>query len=244
MEQVLVLIPARDEEANIVSVIQDVRHHLPDADIVVVDDGSEDRTGERARSVGAYVLRHPYNMGYGTALQTGYKHALEKGYDYVIQMDGDGQHDARYLPSLLAKILSGSSNVVIGSRFLDGNGAGYRVPPEKRMGMLLFGAVASGIIRQKVTDPTSGLQALDRRALGYCTSDVYPFDFADADVLVMLYLAGLKIGEVPVTMRASRNGKSRYLSMYSFVTPFYYVFRMGLSISMSLLRRRRTAVEV
>jgi glycosyltransferase involved in cell wall biosynthesis len=244
MERVLVLIPARDEEKNIVSVIEDIRDHMPRTDIVVVDDGSEDSTGDRARSEGVHVLSHPYNMGYGTALQTGYKFALENDYEFVIQMDADGQHDARYLPSLLSKLRSGSCDIVIGSRFLDGNGAGYRVPLSKRIGMILFSAVASVIVRQRVTDPTSGLQALDRRALAYCTSDAYPFDFADADVLVMLYLAGLRIDEIPVTMRASKNGRSRYLSMYSIVTPFYYVFRMGLSIGMSLLRGRRTAAEV
>ena len=244
MERVLVLIPARNEERSIIAVIEEVHAHVPSADVVVVDDGSDDSTAEKAQTAGAHVLSHPYTMGYGTALQTGYKYALENDYDYVIQMDGDGQHDARYLPALLEEIRLGSCDIVIGSRFLNGNGAGYLVPLEKRLGMVLFSAVASAILNQRVSDPTSGLQALDRRALTYCASDVYPFDFADADVLVMLYLAGLRIGEVPVTMRASNNDKSRYLSMYSVFTPIYYLFRMGLSIGMSLLRRRRTAVEV
>ena len=244
MERVLVLIPACNEERSIISVIGEVRSHVPYADVIVVDDGSDDGTAEKAETAGAHVLRHPYNMGYGTALQTGYKYALENEFDYVVQMDGDGQHDASYLPALIDKIRSGPCDIVIGSRFLNSNGAGYRVPPEKRLGMVLFSAVASAILNQRVSDPTSGLQALDRKALTYCASDFYPFDFADADVLVMLCLAGLRIGEVPVTMRASNNEKSRYLNMYSFFTPVYYLFRMGLSIGMSLLRRRRTAVEV
>jgi len=237
----LVIVPAYNEEPNVARVIDAIRACLPAADVLVIDDGSRDRTAEAARRAGARVVSLPYNMGYGAALQTGYKYARENGYQVLAQIDADGQHDPVYILDMLDLIRRGEADVVIGSRFLLDNG--YRAPFAKRMGMILFGTLASWATGQKVSDPTSGYQALDRKAFCYCARDVYPSDFADADVLIMFHRAGLRIREVAVKMRLSTR-KSRYLNMYSFITPVYYIFKMSLAVFVSLLRERGGAEEV
>ncbi len=240
--ELLVIVPAYNEEDNVGSVVQAIRAHVPGADIVVIDDGSRDQTAKVAAVSGARVIRLPYNMGYGAALQTGYKYGRENAYQWLAQIDADGQHDPAYIPHMLNVVQSGQADVVIGSRFLVDND--YRAPLVRRLGMLLFGAVASWATGQRISDPTSGYQVLSRRAFGYCANDVYPSDFADADVIIMLHRAGLRIREIAVKMRPSANKQSRYLNMYSFLTPFYYIFKMSLTIFVSLLRGRSDAERV
>jgi glycosyltransferase involved in cell wall biosynthesis len=240
--ELIVIIPAYNEEANVAQVIQSVRQCLPAADVVVINDGSSDRTARVAAQAGARVISHPYNMGYGAALQTGYKYARENDYRLLAQIDADGQHDPIYILAMLDLIRQGQADVVIGSRFLMDNG--YRAPFTRRVGILLFGTIASWVTGQKVTDPTSGYQALNRKAFCYCSGDVYPADFADADVLIMLHRAGLRIREVAVKMYPSGNKKSRYLNMYSFLTPAYYIFKMSLAVFVSVLRERGGAEKM
>jgi glycosyltransferase involved in cell wall biosynthesis len=240
--ELLVIIPAYNEEANVATVIRGVQHHLPLADVMVINDGSRDRTARVAAQAGAKVITLPYNMGYGAALQTGYKYAKENGYRFLAQVDADGQHDPVYILDMLALIEGNEADIVIGSRFLVDSG--YRAPFAKRVGMWLFGSVASWVTGQKVTDPTSGYQALNRKAFCYCAEEVYPSDFADADVLIMFHRAGFRVREVPVKMYPSVNEESRYLNMYSFLTPFYYIFKMPLAVLVCLLRERGGAEEV
>jgi len=238
----LVIIPAYNEEASIASVVQAIHAHLPAAHVLVVNDGSQDRTARAAAQAGAKVVSLPYNMGYGAALQTGYKYARSKGYQLLAQIDADGQHDPVYILDMLDLIRQGEADVVIGSRFLIDNG--YRMPFAKRLGRLIFGTIASWVTGQEMSDPTSGYQVLTRRAFCYCAEDVYPSDFADADVIIMLHRAGLRIREVAVKMHPSVNKRSRYLNMYSFLTPAYYIFKMSLTVFVSLLRRRGGAERV
>jgi len=230
-EKILVVIPALNEEEQIATVVQQVTEQVPEAQIMVVNDGSSDRTEQKALACGAKVLSHPFNMGYGVALQTGYKYAWKYGFDYVLQMDGDGQHDAQYLRVLLSEVKEGKVDVVIGSRFL--REGGYHVPLLRRMGMLLFGFIASRVSGQKITDPTSGYQALGRRVIEFYTRDAFPGDYPDADVLVMLHRAGLRVQEVPVAMRPNSNGRS----MHSGLKPLYYIYKMLLSIALNLMRK-------
>ncbi|MCB0075422.1 MAG: glycosyltransferase family 2 protein, partial [Caldilineaceae bacterium] len=116
----LIVIPALDEAATISEVLAGVRRHAPGLDVLVVDDGSRDRTGVLARALGCDVLRHPFNLGHGAALQSGYRYAAERRYDHVVHLDGDGQHDPAGIPSLLAPLLAGEADVALGSRFLEG----------------------------------------------------------------------------------------------------------------------------
>jgi len=228
--KILVVIPALNEEGQIATVIRQVKQEMPEAQVLVVNDGSSDRTEQISSASGARVLSHPFNMGYGVALQTGYKYAVKCGFDCVLQMDGDGQHDPRFLQTLLAELQEGKVDVVIGSRFLGVRA--YHVPLLRRIGMLLFGFIASRLSGQRITDPTSGYQALGRRAIEFCTGDGFPGDYPDADVLVMLHRAGLRIREVPVGMRPNSNGRS----LHSGLKPLYYIYKMLLSITLNLLR--------
>jgi glycosyltransferase involved in cell wall biosynthesis len=230
---VLIVIPAYNEERNISSLLGNIRQTISEADILVIDDGSTDRTARVAEKAGALVVKLPFNMGYGAAVQTGFKYALMKRYQYVVQMDADGQHDPDSIHALLDEIRHEDVDVVIGSRFL-GNKV-YKAPFVRRMGISMFGKIASIITGQHSTDPTSGFQALNRDAVRFYASPYYPVDYPDADVLIMLHRAGLRIREIPVTMHARKVGKS----MHSGLKPLYYIFKMFLSMFVTLLRKDR-----
>ena len=231
-KEIIIVIPAYNEESNIPPLIKRIRYHIADADILVVDDGSEDRTARVAEKAGALVVRLPFNMGYGAALQTGFKYALMRRYRYVVQIDADGQHDPESIKTLLNEVKKENVDVVIGSRFLEGKGR-YKAPLLRKIGMGLFGKITSIIIGQPVTDPTSGFQALNRDALRFYASQYYPVDYPDADVIIMLHRTGLRIKEVPVIMHARQQGQS----MHSGMKPVYYIFKMFLSMFVTLLRR-------
>jgi glycosyltransferase involved in cell wall biosynthesis len=233
----LIVVPAYNEEPRIAGVIRGIGQHIPYADILIVDDGSTDLTREVALRAGAKVISHPFNLGYGAALQTGYQYALNRGYGGLIQMDGDGQHDPSSISDLLTIIQKGEADVAIGSRFLEPKGMGpghcpYRAPLMRRLGMRLFGTITSLIIRQRVTDPTSGYQAMNRRVVEWVSGDRFPYDYPDADVIIMLHRAGFRIREVPVRMFENPGKKS----MHGGWKPLYYVFKMFLSILVTLMR--------
>ena len=177
-------------------------------------------------------------MSYGVTLQTGYKYALDKDYDYVVQMDGDGQHDPGSIEDLLRGVKNGDVDVAIGSRFLSKKK--YRTSFPRKIGMKLFGSIASIIMGQKVTDPTSGFQALNKKAIKFYGSDVFPCDYPDADAIIMLHRAGFIIKEVPVIMHYDNRSKS----MHRGLRICYYIFKMFLSIFVTLLREKSTKEEV
>ncbi|HSB60419.1 MAG TPA: glycosyltransferase family 2 protein [Vicinamibacteria bacterium] len=227
----LVVVPAFNEAAAIGAVLARIRQVDSSLPVVVVDDGSSDATAAAARAAGADVLRLPFNLGYGAALQTAYKYALRAGYGFVVQLDGDGQHEPADIPRLLEVVARGEADLAIGSRF-----AGMRsyVPSlPRRLGMRLFGLLASSLTGLRFSDVTSGFQALNRELLEFFVSERYPADFPDADVLIMLSRAGFRIREVPVTMYENRRGTS----MHAGWRPLYYVFRMVLSIFLTTVRR-------
>ena len=233
----LILIPAYNEEANIARTLRGVRGVVPDADIVVINDGSADRTTEIAVANGATVLPLPFNLGYGAALQTGFRYAVQHGCDTVVQIDADGQHEPECILDLLAALRDQGADIAIGSRFLDGGS--YKPPATRALGMALMRTIVRAATGKAITDPTSGFQALSRRAVALYASDVYPADYPDADVLIMIARAGLKVVEVPVRMYPSPTGKS----MHSGLKPIWYMFKMLLSIAVTLLRRT-PALEV
>lgn len=229
--RLLVVIPALNEAGRIRRVVEGVRRRV-DADVLVVDDGSSDATGPEARAAGAIAATHAANLGYGAALQTGYRYALRHGYDAVLQLDADGQHDPASIPELLAAL--DRADLVVGSRFL--HGESYRPPLLRRLGMWLFGTVASGLAGQRLTDPTSGYQAISRRALAFYAHERYPADYPDADVLAMVVRSGLRLAEVPVRMLASPDGKSMHAGA---LRQFYYVFRMSLALGLVPFRSEK-----
>ncbi len=230
MPRILVLIPAFNEAGKIAAVIRRIRGIVTDCPILVVNDGSRDATVAEARSAGALVVTHPFNMGYGAAIQTGYKYAWANGYDFLVQIDGDGQHDPAYIPALLAPIMAGETDVAVGSRFLDADS--YRPSFCRRVGITFFRSLVSLLMGQRITDPTSGYQAFNRNVIRFFTTEFFPCDYPDADVLLTLHLAGFKVGEVPVRMYANQDGKS----MHNGLKPLYYVFKMCLAILVTTLR--------
>ena len=231
MPSTLILIPAHNERGRLGRVLQQVRATGIDADIAVVDDGSTDDTAAEARAWGARVLQHPFNLGYGAALLTGYMHAQQRGYARVVQIDGDGQHDARSMPRLLAALDDGA-NVAIGSRYLEGT------PPRttflRRLGSRLLAWITTHWTGTRVTDPTSGYQAIDALALAELANDGFPEDYPDADVLIGLARAGLVLVEVPVVMHERRGG----VSMHHGGRVVYYAYKMLLTLALLPVRRR------
>lgn len=234
----LVIIPAYNESKNIEIVIGNIKKHNPDVDILVVDDHSTDNTGELAKKCGAYVIRHTINGGYGTALQTGYKFALYKKYDAVAQIDGDGQHDASYLKDLFGKIQNDGFDFVIGSRFLNSS-CEYNMPFLRKIGMRFFQSLIYLFTGKKISDPTSGYQALTKRVFYFfANGNIFPSDYPDADVIVLLHYAGFQLTEVPVVMYENDSGKS----MHSGFKPLYYVVKMLLSLFIVRVNKKRKLI--
>jgi glycosyltransferase involved in cell wall biosynthesis len=224
-----VIMPAYNESERVASTIADVRK-FTDADIIVVSDGSTDNTVDEARKAGAIVIELPFNLGYGGALQTGFKYALRNAYSFAVQMDADGQHDPAAIQSLIEPVRKGEIDITIGSRFL--RKKDYRAPFIRRIGVYFFALITSIFTGRKITDPTSGFQALNRKVMELYASDAYPVDYPDADVIIMLHKRNIKFKEVPVSMKRAI-GK---ISMHSGLKPFYYTFKMLLSIFVTLLR--------
>ncbi len=230
--QTVILIPAYNEERNILSTISATQQAVPGVDIVVIDDGSTDETAVIARQQGATVLSLSFNLGYGAALQTGFRYAQMNNCHEVVQIDADGQHDADCIPNLLDELRKADADVIIGSRFLaEGN---YRLPLLRLLGIHIMRALIRLTTGQIITDPTSGYQALGPRAIALCASEAYPADYPDADVLIMIHRRGVRVREIPVRMYQSADGKS----MHSGLRPVWYMFKMLLSILVTLLRPR------
>lgn len=228
--ELLVVIPAYNEHGRVGKVIADVKATLPAVDVLVVDDGSSDGTAGEALDAGASVLRLPFNSGYGVALQTGYKFGVRAGYRTIGQIDADGQHRALYLAQMLEALERDEADLIVGSRFLVQDGH-YKPPLARAIGIRLFARLASALTHQHVSDPTSGFQLMRSRVARLFCSDIYPTDYPDADILILLHRTGYRVREVPVRMQPSPGG-----SMHSLHSSPYYMYKMLLSIFVTLLR--------
>jgi glycosyltransferase involved in cell wall biosynthesis len=232
--RVLVVLPALNEQANIAAVITQVRRSLPDADMLVVDDGSSDGTAATGREAGARVARLAVNLGVGGAMRTGFRYALARGYDVVVQVDADGQHDPAEVQALLAGL--DEADVVIGSRFA-GRGE-YRARGPRRYAMVVLGWVFSRLAATRLTDVTSGFKAAGPRAVRLFAS-YYPAEYLGDTVesLVLAIRAGLRVREVPVIMRERASGQPSQSPVRAAV----YLGRAGLALLLALVRRRPSA---
>jgi glycosyltransferase involved in cell wall biosynthesis len=230
-EKTLILLPARNEEIHIGKVLSELLEMYPQAAILVVNDNSSDRTSTVVRQFPSVILIElPFWMGYGGALQTGYKYALANGYEKVIQMDADGQHDPVGVCKLLEK--SSEADIVIGSRFMDPS-IKYRMPLIRKLGcrtLSLIGWLLTGL---KITDPTSGFQVLNHRALQIACKDHYPLDYPDLDVLILMQRHELRVMEVPVVMHLSDEKEG----MHAGIQVWYYAIKMLLSMFVMMLRK-------
>jgi glycosyltransferase involved in cell wall biosynthesis len=228
----LAVIPAYNESATVARVVERVRERAPFFDVVVVNDGSTDETAALARAAGADVLELPFNLGIGGAVQAGFVYAKENGYRYMIQVDGDGQHEPQEISTLLdAMAADPSLDVVCGSRFLV---PGEYLPPvSRRTGIHLFAFLLSRIVGQAVTDPTSGFRLYNRRAIELFAAD-YPHDYPEVEAVLMLHNHRLRMAEVPVRMFERGGGQSSIGSGKS----VYYMIKVLLALFVGLMRRR------
>ena len=227
----IAIVPARNEEGAIGGVVSEIRAFDPELDVVVVDDGSSDRTAELAAAAGAVVVRLPFNLGIGGAVQTGFKYALEHGYELAVRLDGDGQHDPGELPKLIEPVLRGDADIVVGSRFADRDGA-YRPPLARRLGIGIFARIVSVLVRQRVTDTTSGFQALNEHGIRLFADD-YPHDYPEVEATVMVVRHRLTLLEVPVRMREREHGRSSITALRS----VYYMIKVLLALLVGMFRR-------
>lgn len=236
--EVLIIIPAFNEAVNIVEVIMKIQKNAPGKDILVIDDGSKDQTALLASKAGAHVVTHPFNMGYGVTCQTGFKYASRMGYDYVVLLDGDGQHEPACIPDLLNAVQDPDVDTVLGSRWL--GLVEYKGPLLRKFGKFFFAFIASLLTRHTVTDPTTGFQALSKQVIQFYCTEVYPVDYPDADMIIVLDRAGFRVKEVPVTMYLNRTGQSMHAG---FIRPIYYGVKMMMSIMMTLFRDDRYLIQ-
>jgi glycosyltransferase involved in cell wall biosynthesis len=225
------IVPAFDEEQSVGRVIDELRAFDAELDVVVVDDGSHDGTAAVARARGVRVLRLPFNLGIGGAVQTGFRYAFEHDYDIAVRVDGDGQHDPSQLPLILGPVLAGEADIAVGSRFAAA-GEGYRSSRSRRAGIRLLAWVVSRIVRRRVTDTTSGFQALNRKAIALFARD-YPHDYPEVEATVMVFRHRLRAVEVPVSMRERGGGRSSITALRA----VYYMGKVLLALFVGLFRR-------
>ena len=230
--KILIIIPAYNEEKNIGSVINDIKNNLPSADIVVINDGSTDNTSAIARTAGAIVIDLPTNLGIGGAMQTGYKFARENKYDIAIQVDADGQHAATEIPKILDRLNQKDVEAVIGSRFVIENPKSFQSTFLRRMGITFFSKLISSILRQRITDATSGFRAVTKKVIEKFAVN-YPEDYPEPEAIVLLYKWGFKIAEVPVTM----SPRKASISSITRIQSIYYLVKVTLAILIDLLRK-------
>lgn len=225
--RVLVVVPALNEAASVGDVVRRVRSALPAADVLVVDDGSTDSTARSARAAGAQVVSLPYNLGVGGAMRTGFRFAERRDYDAVVQVDADGQHDANYLPQLLAALAG--ADVAVGARFA---GVGdYSVKGPRAWAMKALAWAVSRIVRSRLTDVTSGYRAAGRRAIRVWARH-YPAEYLGdtVEALVILHRSGLRITQVPVAMRPREHGVASQRALGSVVYLGRATFALGLAV--------------
>ena len=227
----LAIVPALNEAGSIESVIREIRAEDPDFEVLVVDDGSTDNTAALAEAAGAKVVRLPFNLGIGGAVQTGLQYAREHDFGIAVQIDADGQHDPSQLPQLLAPLVAGEADVVVGSRFLGERN--YKAPLVRRIGIRVFAAIVSAVVGQPLTDTSSSFRAFGRRAIAYFARD-YPHGFVESvEATVIAARCGLRLKEVPVVMRQRLMGQSSLTLPIS----IYYSIKVLVAVFVGIFRR-------
>ncbi|MBN8423812.1 glycosyltransferase family 2 protein [Microbacterium esteraromaticum] len=227
----LVVIPALNEEGSVADVVRDVRTVYPRATCLVVDDGSTDRTADRARTAGAQVLQLPFNLGVGGAMRAGFRFARAHGYDVVVQVDADGQHDA----AMIAELIDGlaDADLVIGARFAGRGDYGVRGP--RKWAMRALSSVMSRVARTRLTDVTSGFKAAGPRAVALF-ADEFPAEYLGdtIEALVIASRAGLTVRQIPVEMRARQAGVPSHRPFKAAV----YLLRACAAFLLAMMRPR------
>jgi glycosyltransferase involved in cell wall biosynthesis len=228
--QAMIIIPAFNEEGAIAGVIEEVRAIVPGIPIVVLDDCSSDSTRFVARAAGAAVLSVPHHLGLGGCVQAGYKFAYELGYEYVVRLDGDGQHDPAYIPIILERLRTSPCDMVIGSRFTNG-AEGKHTSLLRAAGIGLFRLILRPILGKPVHDPTSGYVGVKRSALAVFSMS-FPLEYPEIEALVVLQRRRFSFEEIPCRMRARQAGRSTITPVKS----LYYIVHVLLGVFVNVLR--------
>ncbi len=230
-QRLVAIVPAWNESGAIGVVVDEIKGFDPAIDVVVIDDCSTDDTAEVAESHGATVLRLPFNVGIGGAVQTGFRYAVEHGYEVAVRLDGDGQHAAAEIPKILGPVKAGDADLVIGSRFVDPGGV-YRAPFARRIGIGVFARLVSILGGQRVTDTTSGFVALSRAGIELFAVE-FPHDYPEVEATLVALRSGLRVTQVQVDMRERTTGSSSI----TFVRSLYYIVKVMLALLVASLRR-------
>lgn len=225
----LVIVPAHNEEESLGGVLAELRGAVPQADVVVVNDGSSDGTREVATACGVRVIDLAINLGIGGAVQAGLKYGCRHHYDVCVQVDGDGQHDPGDIPALLRPLAAGEADCVVGSRFFGGRG--YQSTVARRAGIRILSRLIWLLSGQRVRDVTSGYRAMTRGCVEVLL-DSYPDDYPEPESLLGLLLAGRRVAEVPVTMRQRQGGRSSIRLGYTVL----YIVKVSLALVIARLR--------
>ncbi len=231
--KILIIIPAFNEARTVATLLEEIRTAFPQADRIVINDGSHDPTEENALKTGTFVATLPFNLGIGGAVQTGFQVAHDGNYDVAIQVDGDGQHDPAYIRNLVKPILEGKLDLCIGSRFLENPSGSYRSTFVRRTGIRFFRRLLELLTGLYLTDPTSGFRATGKKLIEIF-ADFYPIDFPEPEAIKIAKRHGARIGEIPVQMRERQGGRS---SIRHFAT-FYYMVKVTFAILIDLLKKK------
>ncbi len=225
----LVIVPSLNEEGAIAGVVHSIRREMPGTPVLVIDDFSIDATVERARMAGAEVVSLPRHLGLGGCVQTGYKLAFQLGFDFVVRVDGDGQHDARDIPRVYERLVESGAHMVIGSRFIEQNG--QRTTPMRGFGIVFFRWVLRLVLGKPVHDPTSGFVGVNRTAL-QVFSRTFPLEYPEIEALVVLQRRRFRFEEVPCRMLPRLTGRSSITAMRS----VGYIVHVLLGIVVNVLK--------
>lgn len=234
--KVLIIIPAYNEEENILHTIRDIQNAGTPVDYVVINDCSTDRTEKLLRDSGAVYLDLPVNLGIGGGVQTGYRYAMEHDYDVAVQFDGDGQHDARYIKKLIAPIERGEADVVVGSRYLEKRG--FQSSSLRRFGILFLSTLLRILCGVRVRDVTSGMRAVNRGLICQFAND-YAQDYPEPEAILAAGMRGARIQEVPVEMRERAGG----VSSINAVKAVYYMVKVSLALILERFFLRKQVTE-
>ncbi len=226
----LVIVPAYNEQDNIRNTLRDLAENGGNPDVLVINDCSTDRTEEVLRETGANHLTLPVNLGIGGGVQAGYRYAMEQGYDIAVQFDGDGQHEAKYLPALTEPLARGEADVVIGSRFMEKEG--FQSSAARRVGIRFLSRLIRALCGLKVLDVTSGMRAVNRRFIEEY-AEHYAQDYPEPEALLYAGIRKAKVLEMPVEMRERHGGKSSI----SMVRGVYYMVKVSLALIIGSLTR-------
>lgn len=232
--RILLIIPAYNEEKNIINTVNSIKENKENYDYIVINDGSKDNTLKVLQDNNINHINLIQNLGIGGAVQTGYKYAYYNGYDIAVQFDGDGQHDVNYVKNICQPIIDGNANICIGSRYLDNSTSKFKSTFMRRLGKNIISIMLRIFIREKVTDPTSGFRAVDKNIIKLFAED-YPTDYPEPESLVTLNKAGFKIMEVPVSMNERKEGVSSIHAWKS----ISYMVKVSLAILIDSLNKKK-----